>query len=509
MSLWPAIITEFINSNSVIVSLSYIFTLFITTTAGLQDRRGILAIGMMVFLHLILVPISASLRISGAESYPEVKLVCLFLGAMAVISMVCMVLFRVILYKIHINAPRILQDLINAGSTIVVFFVLASQAGYNLTGLIATSAVLTAVIGFSLQDTLGNIMGGLALQMDNSIQLGDWIKIDDKYSGRVTEIRWRHTSIETRNWETLIIPNSALMKGQVMVMGRRTGKPIQWRRWVYFNVDFRYTPTEVIRVVLDALHSASIDNIAKDPPINCILMDLSDSYARYAVRYWLTDIAADDPTDSEVRIWIYFALKRAGIPISIPAHALFVTEESSDRKAEKIQAERGQRIAALVNFELFKILPQEVLERLSLKVHRAPFTEGEIITRQGSEPHWLYIILKGIVSVNVYNEDLESEVARLGEGDFFGEMSIMTGERRSATVIALTDVLCLRIDKDAFQEIIQQYPEIAEHIAKVLAERKAKLDSVKINLDKEVLIHNMEVNRKDILGKIKNFFGLS
>ncbi len=509
MSLWQAILSEFINSNSIVVVLLYLFTLTLIRFSAIQDKKGILTIGMLVFLHLVMVPVAASMRISESSSFTEVRLACLLLGSMAIISMACMLIFRVFLFKLHIQTPRILPDLIMAGSTILVFFALASRAGYNLTGLIATSAVLTAVVGFSLQDTLGNIMGGIALQMDNSIQLGDWIKVDDKNAGKVIEIRWRYTAIETRNWETLFIPNSALMKGQVMVLGRRTDRPVQWRRWVYFNVDFRYSPTQVIRVVLDALQSASIENIAKDPPINCILMDLSDSYARYAVRYWLTDIAVDDPTDSEVRIWIYYALKRSGIPISIPAHALFVTNESSDRKAQKSQAEIKNRMKILANIELFKNLPKEALELLAVRVRNAPFTEGEIITRQGAEAHWLYIILEGRVSIHVMSEGLESEVAKLGPGNFFGEISLMTGDKRSATVIALTDVQCYRLDKEAFQEIIQKNPDITENLAKILAQRKTELESVRKDLDRESLAHNLETHRLDILGKIKDFFGLS
>ena len=138
-----------------------------------------------------------------------------------------------------------------------VGFALLAHNGVSFTGLITTSAILTAVIGFSLQDTLGNIMGGLALQMEKTINVGDWVRVDQQV-GRVKEIRWRHTALETRNWDTLVIPNSILMKGQVLVLGRRTGQPVLHRQWVYFNVDFRIAPTEVISAVNDALQAEPI-----------------------------------------------------------------------------------------------------------------------------------------------------------------------------------------------------------------------------------------------------------
>src|SRR3989338_5896179 len=126
------------------------------------------------------------------------------------------------------------------------------NAGLDLGSIVATSAMITAVVAFAMQDTLGNILGGLALQMDNSIEIGDWIKVDD-VSGRVVDIRWRSTLVETRNWETVVFPNSQLMKSKFLVLGRRTGQPVQWRRWVWFNVSMDIPPTSVVRVVEEAI----------------------------------------------------------------------------------------------------------------------------------------------------------------------------------------------------------------------------------------------------------------
>ena len=118
-------------------------------------------------------------------------------------------------------------------------------AGLDLGSIVATSAMITAVVAFAMQDTLGNILGGLALQMDNSIEIGDWIKVDD-ISGRVVDIRWRSTLVETRNWETVVFPNSQLMKNKFLVLGRRTDQPVQWRRWVWFNVSLGYHADQVV-----------------------------------------------------------------------------------------------------------------------------------------------------------------------------------------------------------------------------------------------------------------------
>jgi len=168
--------------------------------------------------------------------------------AIGIINLAGVLLFRVLLAPVGLQPAPILRDTLLGVAYVIVALTLLARHGVDLSGIVATSAVVTAVIGFSLQDTLGNVMGGVALQMERSIAVGDWIRIGD-VEGLVREIRWRQTSVETRNWDTVVIPNSTLMKSQVTVLGRREGKPKLHRVWVEFNIDFRYSPVEVIDVV--------------------------------------------------------------------------------------------------------------------------------------------------------------------------------------------------------------------------------------------------------------------
>lgn len=429
-----------------------------------------------------------------------------FLG-IAIVNVSSVIIFEVVLDSLRLKPPRIMRDLLIAMSYIAVTITILSK-DVDLTGIIATSAVLTAVIGLSFQDTLGNMMAGMALQMERTIGVGDWIRFDGQ-EGLVREIRWRHTSVETRNWDTLVIPNSALMKSQVIVLGRRARQPRQHRQWVYFNVDFRYSPVDVIDAVETALRAEPIPNVAREPEPNCVLMDFKESFGNYAVRYWLTDLAVDDPTNSIVRTRIYFALRRADIPLSIPAHSIFVTEEDQTRTERKRLEEIEERVAALKRVELFKSLTEEERRSLAGKLRVAPFTRGEAITRQGAEAHWLYLITRGDAEVRIsVDGNLSERVATLHEGGFFGEMGMMTGEPRSATVIALTDVECYRLDKGAFNEILKHRPEIAEDISEQLARRKVELDAAREGLDEEAMQVRMRSHQGDLLNRIKRFFTL-
>ncbi|OLE52002.1 MAG: hypothetical protein AUG51_20065 [Acidobacteria bacterium 13_1_20CM_3_53_8] len=498
------------------LALSFVVAAFALAALVPQERVRIRRSVLLFALSFVGLLIAGALYLPGFDyahqnaGYRWVDWVALFIEAVAITTVASVLLFDVMLGAIHLTPPRILRDLLIALAYIIIAISLLSRSGVDLTGIVATSAVITAVIGFSLQDTLGNIMGGMALQMERTIGVGDWVRIGDM-EGQVKEIRWRQTSIETRDWDTVVIPNSVLMKGQVTLLGRREGMPRQHRMWVYFNVDFRYSPTTVIDLVETALRAEPIPDVANEPAPQCITVDFKDSYTTYAARYWLTELALTDPTNSIVRTRIYAALRRAGIQLSIPARTLFITEEDETRRARKAGEEISRRVEALRHVELFHTLMEDELRELAPHLSVAPFVRGEAMTRQGAQAHWLYIMTKGEAEVRIAvdGSQMSKKVAELNKGDFFGEMGLMTGEPRTATVVARTDVECYRLDKEAFNDILRRRPEIAEDISHVLARRRVELDAVRENLNEEAKRRRMRRAQGDFLQRIRSFFTLS
>jgi small-conductance mechanosensitive channel len=500
-----AILAELAAASTLSLILGFVATAVLTQMFARAERRRLLTVAVLLGLQTVLVLVAAAIG-GNDDLRRDLRLMAMVLGTAAGVGMAGIVLFAIALPRIGWQVPRILRDVITAGLFLIVTFSVGSRAGVNVSGLIATSAVLTAVIGLALQDSIGNIFGGLMLQVDESIKAGDWIKVGD-VSGKVIDVRWRFTAVETRNWETLIVPNNYLVKNQVLVLGRRAGQPHYWRRWVWFNIDYRYSPTEVISAVMASLHGATIPRVAADPKPNCILMEFHESYARYAVRYWLTDLAVDDPTDSEVRTRIYFALRRARIPLSLPAQSVFLTDEQR-RAEQESKRDHERRLAAVHAIGLFKALSEEDLGKLATSLRYSPFTVGETLTKQGAEAHWLYTVVDGRVSVRVNSEGVDHEVAQLGPGDFFGEMSLLTGAPRTATVVALTDVECFRLDKPAFTQFMQTRPELAVNIAEILAERQTGLDVARHDADEEARAQRIASTKRDLLNKVRDFFGL-
>ncbi len=508
MGLWEALVQEAAEGDTVWVLSVFLLAAFVTRAfaAGHQKPR-FKSLTFLLVVHVTCWAVSGVSRALGADLYRDLRVPGSVAGAIVLVGCIAAVLFTVLLPRARLEAPRIVQDVVVAIASVIAGVAVASRAGVNLSGLIATSAVFTAVLGFSLQDVIGNVAGGLALQVDNSIAVGDWVKVGD-VTGKVTEIRWRYTALETRNWETVLVPNSVLMKSQVQVLGRRAGQPKYLRRWVYFNVDWRYQPTDVVQCAVAALKNARLERVATDPAPSCVLMEMSESYGRYAVRYYLTDLAVDDPTDSEVRTVIYFALQRAGMRLSMPAHAIFLTEESADRREVKTKQQLERCMRLLEGLDLFKDLMPEEKQRLARGLRHTPFATGEVMTRQGAEAHWLYIMEEGHASVRVSEGGIEREVAVIQAPSFFGEMSLMTGEPRSATVVAVTDTECFRLEKSTFREVLQERPALAEKIAEVLTRRRAELLAVREGVTAEAKLKQLRGSETDLLEKIRGFFGL-
>ena len=185
--------------------------------------------------------------------------------AVALIRLFGFAVFRLLLPLAGKRPTRIVEDLAIALAYVGYGFVQLRGGGVDLGSLVTTSAILTAVIAFAMQDTLGNVLGGLAIQLDNSVHVGDWIRIDADLTGRVRDIRWRTTLIETRNWETVLIPNSTLMKGRVAILGRGEGTAPAWRRWISFMVDPGVPPARVIAMIEDEMRELAVPNVARTP----------------------------------------------------------------------------------------------------------------------------------------------------------------------------------------------------------------------------------------------------
>ena len=495
------------------VTASVLLTAFLVNRFAPRKRLHIRRLVVLGLLYLLGIAVTTVLSALGQNGVGETtRVIAELLGELSVINVGAVVLFDLVLLRIGIDPAVIVTDLVIGAGYLVAFISTLNRSGVDLSKIAATSAVVTGVLAIGMQATLGNIIGGVALQLDDSIHEGDWIQLENGKQGRVREIRWRHTVVETRDFDTIILPNATLLSASITILGKRDGKNAPHRMWVHFNVDFRYSPAEVVSAVEAALRAAPIEGVAQDPAASCICYDFAraenDSVARYAVRYFLTDLARDDPTSSLVRTRIFTALKRAGFPLAVPATQVFVEEDDVERRERKKQRELEKRLAALEGVEILKPLTKAELTLIAEGLRYAPFAAGETITRQGAVAHWLYIVTSGTAEVRVKGEGVERVVAKVEAPGFVGEMGLMTGEPRLATVVAQTPVECYRLDKEGFQKIMAERPEIAGEISAVLAQRKVELQIAREGCDAEGRERRIADARTEMLTTIRRFFAL-
>ncbi len=354
--------------------------------------------------------------------------------------------------------PGIVQDAILLGLYLIVAtFVFKEQ-------LLTTSAVGAVVIGFALQDTLGNAFAGLAIQMEKPFRVGQWIGVSN-YEGLVTEITWRATRLRTKAGNTIVVPNNILSKEAITNFSEPTTTT---RMFVDVGVTYDAPPNDVKRVLLQAV--GHLDLVLKEPPPQVSVLDFAASAITYRIKFWVNDFASDDPARDQVRTAVYYALKRAGFEIPYPQQVSFVRVEAPGRTEARV-ADLDRLVKSV---DVFAALSDGDRATLVAEAAERVYGTGESIVRQGEAGESMFIICSGEVRVTL--EPSGQEVARIPAGRYFGEMSLLTGEPRTATVAAVSDTVVLELTADTFRRLAAVHPAVVEQISREVAARREGLE---------------------------------
>jgi small-conductance mechanosensitive channel/CRP-like cAMP-binding protein len=419
-------------------------------------------------------------------------------------SAVLLVLDVLVGQRLRRPLPRIFREIVQGLVYAGVALFALREAGVEPGSLLTTSALLTAVIGLSLQETLGNVFAGLAIQAQAPFEVGDWIQFDaePKHIGRVVEINWRATKVITLDEVEVVVPNASLAKAPITNFTKPTAVS---RRSAYVNAPYSVPPLSIQRIILEAI--ADAPGVVAEPEPSVVTNAFGEYGIEYWVRFYTDQFHKRDRVDGGVRDRIWYALRRAGVEIPYPHRTLEVhqvTEETSARETKRLLAER---VRALRCVDIFQVLsPDELLRLAELAEHRL-YAPGEVIVHQGDETTELYVIEHGEVVVSVQRNGAAAvEVARLRAGKFFGEMALVTGDKRQATVRAGAECQLLSVGREAVQRIMEKAPDLAERISAVLAERQAELE-VRSAAAEEKKEREARV-QKDLVDRIKKFFAL-
>ncbi len=363
----------------------------------------------------------------------------------------------------RVDAPRLLAD----ATGLVVFMVMALLVWRVIYGrsipasLLAGSGVAAFVIGFAMQDLLGNILAGFALFFSKPFKVGDWLLVESQHA-RVLEVTWRSTRLVTDDDVLLEVPNGTLVKQSIINFHRPDSRhALRTTIGLHYNVP----PARAQAVLRQA--AATVPGVCSEPPPQVQVNQFADSAVVYEVKFWIEDHAVKSRIMSEVRSHCWYAVRRAGMEIPFPTITL------NQPGPRDIAAEaRAAASAALRGHSIFSFLSIEQVENLVRHSIVSLFAAAEPLVRQGDDGNSMFLIVQGNVEVRVNREGVERAVAQLGAGDCLGEMSVLTGEKRSATVVALMEVEAVEITHSAFATFVRQNAEVLNRLGDLLVHRQ-------------------------------------
>ncbi|MCK6547154.1 mechanosensitive ion channel family protein [Myxococcota bacterium] len=400
--------------------------------------------------------------------------------------------------------PSIVRDLAQGAVLLVAALIALPAAGIEPGQILTTSAILTVVVGMAIQETLGNFVAGLAIQTERPFQVGDWIEVHGQpgHIGRVREINWRATRLHTLDNVDLVVPNGMLAKASFTNYDRPHRAA---RRSVYFHVPFS-VPTRVVHdAVLPSL--AEVPGVLVTPPPSIVTFSFDESGVGYWLRFFIDDMSTRDAIDGAVRDRIWYSLARAGLPLSVPGRAIATPDHVETQERSREAKALDERTAMIAASELFRQLAPEAQRHLAERARFASYAPGEVIIRQGELGNAMYLVRRGELAVRIKNGGgLEHEVARLSPGAFFGEMALLTGETRRATIVSVTTCELLVINHEAFRELLASNDSVVKVIGAKVAQRNAELTAKGEGLPVEP---EKVVEASDALAtRIRRFFGL-
>lgn len=408
--------------------------------------------------------------------------------------------------RLRRNPPKILRDIFEGVLFIAAVLVTLRQAGMDPTSLLTTSALLTAVIGLSMQDTLGNLFAGLSLQIEQPFEIGDWIQYDptSKHTGEVVEISWRATKVRTQDMIDVVIPNGQLAKSAIANYSKPTSLA---RRSVYVTVPHEVPTHRVHKAVLEALES--VDGVVREPQPTIVTWAFHPHGVEFWLRFFITRFEHRDGIDGRVRDRVWYALARAGIPLASSAHRVALTHDTPEAQQRAADLALSERLHALRGIELFRDLPDAALVTLARGGRTALYQRDEVVVRQGARDDELFLCVQGSLAVThvASGASAAKEIARFGPGGVFGELSLMTGAPRTATVSAIEPCELLVIGKAPVAQVLASEPALAERLSARLAERQAALGALASEEPVEGRV-TLEERRGQLLSRIRDFFSL-
>jgi len=364
----------------------------------------------------------------------------------------------------------------------VAFMLIKYRLNFNIAVLLTSTAIITGVIGFAMQGVLGNLLAGMSLHACGSLAVGDWIEVEGTI-GQVTAVNWRETRLRTLGGHTVIVPNGALA-GTTL---RNFSSPTNLRRHeVPVAASYGDAPGDVIAALIEA--AQSVPMVEKEPAPDAYVTGFKDFCIEYVLRFWSKQYERRTMIEGHVMRMIWYKFNRRGIEIPFPMSGRLLDNFLQAVHAQRFEKPLASEIERCVDDLLGSdfghkllagpdgacLLSRDELKAVAKDVKRTRFTHGEVLMRQNEDGESFYVLVRGKVQGTITNADAARPIEfELQPGALFGEMSLLTGLPRSATMTAVTNCELLEFDRRAFAHLLSLREEIPRVLSDLAAARTA------------------------------------
>jgi len=460
------------------------FGITVTTSGQLIPRSGDAAPPLMTQTWISL-------------SYNLVRIITILLWMALIISVVRFVGFAIVsrIRGSQSEVSSLIKTVLSIIIYIVSFFIIfqTQYPDVPLAPLFTGSTILGIVVGLALQDTLGNLFAGIALQADQPFQVGDVVTMMNLQSGVVESVSWRGVKIRTFQNKLLVISNAVMGKEMIEVAPKDNLNA----RLIYFSTIYVDSPSRIIQLLRDA--ARQVENVSSKIRPVVRIRNLGADGVEWEIKYWAEDYSKYPDTDALIRQRIWYVFSRERIDFAYPTRTVHIAE----KKEEATLVEYVNTVSEkLQQVPLFVPLEEEELERLAKASTTRIYAPGEAIVRRGQEGNSMFVIVRGSVKVQIPENDYQKTINTLKSNDFFGEMSLLTGQPRTANVIAEEETEVIQIKKTGIRPLFEANPALMTSICSIIAERRELLV-----LSKDSQEESLDETASGVLSSLRKFFG--
>jgi small-conductance mechanosensitive channel/CRP-like cAMP-binding protein len=453
----------------------FIGTFFVALTVGrILKRRAGVRLGILYQLFCLTLAFYAALAVYGVHTNwrNHVGAAVILLSTAFIVALVNRYVFDWYFEKRQKTPiPHFLREVV-AGLVFLIALLFVLSVGYHaereLRGVLAGSGIAAIILGFAGQNLFGGIIAGMSIQINRPYKVGDWLQVGDRFA-EVMEINWRSTRLCTNDNIYLDIPNNEIVRTTIVNLHYPT--EVHAMR-IRVGIDQNVPPNRVKDVLARAAQSAR--NVLPNPPVRVFLVDFAEHAVTYEIKFYMGNHARINETNDAVRTNVWYELKRQRIKIPYPIQDLYLHRPAG----RSVEEDHDEARAILRGEPLFDCLSDAQIENLVKQSHLNHFGRGERVIEEGAEGDSMFILLRGAAQVSISKNGSTIPVATLRSGDCFGEMSLLTGEKRSATVRAEADCYVMEIGKNVMAEIIRDSPDCLKQLSEILAKRKLETEGI-------------------------------